>query len=259
MLRPRLIPCLTIDRGRLVKTTEFANPKYVGDVLNAVRIFNEKEVDELIVLDIGASRDRKPPDFALIENLASECFMPVAYGGGVRTLNDAERLFRLGIEKVCVQTQAIKERLFVSQLVGHFGSQSIQVSVDVKKSRLGKYKIFNREEKIVRELNWKTYIHHLVNEGAGEIVINNVDRDGTREGLDLELIRSVSDLPVPIVAMGGVGSLEHVRDGFRAGASAVAAGSFFVFHGKHQAVLVSYPLRHQIDDFLTSTGDPLRS
>jgi imidazole glycerol-phosphate synthase subunit HisF len=241
MLR-RVIPCLLLHEGGLVKTRRFADAKYVGDPLNAIRIFNEKEVDELTVLDIAASKKNRPPDFALIEQFAAECFMPLCYGGGVRTLADAERLFSLGIEKVSLQSAAIEDPGLITEIAKRYGSQAVVVSVDVKRDLLERPRLFHAARGKKLATDFRDFVRASVDRGAGEILLNSVDRDGMQRGYDLPLVRQAARAAsVPVVAVGGASSLADLRSAVDAGASAVAAGSLFVFHGPHRAVLISYP------------------
>jgi imidazole glycerol-phosphate synthase subunit HisF len=243
MLRIRVIPCLLLKGQGLVKTIKFRDPKYVGDPLNAVKIFNEKEVDELMLLDIFATVENRNPQMKLISEIASECFMPLCYGGGVKTLDQIKELFELGVEKVSLNTCAVENPSIIYEAAKLFGSQSIVVSIDVKKSLFGKYEIFTRGGKKSDKLDPVRFAVAMERAGAGEIFLNSIDRDGTMTGYDTELIKMVTEsVKVPVIASGGAGKLEDfglaVKDG---GASAVAAGSFFVFQGKHRAVLISYP------------------
>jgi len=242
MLKHRVIPALLILNGGLVKTLKFKDPKYVGDPINAIRIFNDKEVDELMVLDITASKERREPNYSLIEEFAGECFMPLSYGGGVTNVEQAARIFGLGIEKICLQTAALAKPDLVSELADRFGSQSVVVSIDIKRNWLGKPEIYGAAHgKTMRE-PWLQTVQRLVAAGAGEVLLNVVDRDGTLEGPDLALISAAcSVLSVPLTVVGGVSSLADIKSAVDAGASAVAAGAFFVFHGPHRAVLITYP------------------
>ena len=254
MLKHRVIPALLLSKGGLVKTMKFKDPKYVGDPINAIRIFNEKEVDELMVLDITASKERREPNYDLIEEFASECFMPLAYGGGVTNVDQAERLFGLGVEKICLQSAAFSDLDLVSRLAQRFGSQSVMVSVDVKRNWLGKSKIYDAKKGRVRSEPCLEVIRRLVNAGAGEVLLNAVDRDCTLSGPDLELIRQAAvNLPVPLIAIGGISSLADMKAAVDAGASAVAAGAFFVFHGPHRAVLITYPRYQELEDLFKTT------
>ena len=249
MLKHRVIPALLLRYGGLVKTLKFKNPQYVGDPINAIRIFNEKEVDELLVLDISASKESREPNYGLIEEFASECFMPLSYGGGVTTVEQAARLFGLGVEKVCIQTGALRDLTFVSRLADRFGSQSVLVSVDVKRNWLGMNQIYGAADGKTRPEPWLELTKRLVTLGAGEVVLNAVDRDGTLTGPDLGLIRAASEsISVPLIAVGGIGCLADIKAAVEAGASAVAAGAFFVFHGPHRAVLITYPKYHELEN-----------
>ena len=253
MLKKRVIPCLLIDDGRLVKTRQFRDPKYVGDPINAIRIFNEKEVDELVVLDIAASKAGREPDYALIEQFAGECFMPLCYGGGITNVEQAKRLFSIGVEKLCVQTAVLDDMRLVREIADRYGSQAIVVSVDVKKTFLGGHQLYSTASNKARKTPWQHFIGMAVESGAGEIMLNSVDRDGMLQGMDIELIRrAVQGLSVPLIAVGGVGSLSDIRAAADAGASGVAAGAFFVFHGPHRAVLISYPRYHELEALLGS-------
>jgi cyclase len=240
--RPRIIPCLLIDEQQLVKTVRFKNPKYIGDPMNAVRILNEKEVDELVFLDIAARRTRRAPDIELIGKIASECFMPFAYGGGIRTLEHVRNILGSGAEKVVINTAALDDPHLIEQASGEFGSQSIVVAIDVKRTLFGGRRVMNGQQQKVLPLEPPAHARAMVELGAGEIFLNDVDRDGTRTGYDTDLIRSVSQaVDVPVVACGGAGTLADLRKAIDAGASAAAAGSLFVLYGKHRAVLITYP------------------
>ena len=242
MLIPRVIPCLLLQDGDLVKTVKFSNPKYVGDPLNVIRIFNDKEVDEIIVLDIGVSKKGGEPDYSLIERFAGECFMPLCYGGGVRTVSQAQQIFKLGVEKVCLQTAALDDLVIINRIADAFGSQSLIVSVDVKKDWMGHYMLYRSAEGRKIRLPWLDFLSRIEDAGAGEIIVNSVDLDGTMAGIDIGLVqKAASVINVPLIAMGGVGSLSDIRAAIRAGASAVSAGAFFVFNGPHRAVLITYP------------------
>lgn len=255
MLKQRVIPTLLLQNGGLVKTVKFANPKYVGDPINAIKIFNEKEVDELIVLDIDASKTSQQPNFELVEEFASECFMPLCYGGGIKTVEQAARLFSLGVEKVSLQTSVLGDTSLISQIAEKFGSQSVVVSVDIKKNILGSYHLYSSATgKLIKSIHWKEYLKSVAQAGAGEILISAVDRDGMMNGMDSVLIgEAVAELDIPMIAAGGVGSLNDIKEGVDAGASAVAAGAFFVFHGPHRAVLITYPKYNDIEHLLSAS------
>lgn len=242
MLKHRVIPCLLLRNGGLVKTRRFANASYVGDPINAIRIFNDKEVDELMVFDITASRERRAPDYALIAQFAGECFMPLGYGGGVRTVDDARRLFAMGVEKVSVQTSAMEDLSVISRLADQFGSQSVLISVDVKRNWRKKPVLYASARGKTVDQDWREFLVRAVEAGAGEVLLNAVDRDGLMQGMDLPLIEAAaSAVNVPVTVIGGVGSLQDIKAAVAAGASAVGAGAFFVYHGPHRAVLITYP------------------
>ncbi|WP_214510790.1 AglZ/HisF2 family acetamidino modification protein [Pseudomonas brassicacearum] len=249
MQRKRVIPCLLLkDRG-LVKTVKFKSPKYVGDPINAIRIFNEKEVDELVLLDIEASALGREPDYELLAEVAGECFMPICYGGGIRTLEHAQRVFALGVEKIALNTAALKDVELLRKIADQFGSQSVVCSIDCKKSLLGRYSVYSQSGTKDTKISPVEWAKRVEDAGAGEIFLNSIDRDGTMQGFDIPLIKSVvAGVHIPVVACGGAGSIADLNEPFeKAGVSAVAAGSFFVFHGKHKAVLISYPdLNHSM-------------
>ncbi len=255
MLKHRVIPALLLRNGGLVKTTQFEAPNYVGDPINAIRIFNEKEVDELMVLDITASREHREPNYALIEQFAGECFMPLAYGGGIRNIAQARQLFSLGVEKICLQTEAFKNPTLINELASQFGSQSIMISIDVKKNWLGIPKLYQSASGKLMKTAWIDMLHKLVSAGAGEVLLNAVDKDGTLTGPDLSLIEQASStIEVPLIALGGVSSLTDIRACVDAGASAVAAGAFFVYHGPHRAVLITYPTYQELEQLFEGSA-----
>lgn len=242
MLNHRVIPALLLRDGGLVKTQKFAKHKYIGDPVNAIRIFNEKEVDELVLLDIDASRQRREPDYALIESIASECFMPLGYGGGVTSVEQAHRIFSSGVEKIVLQTSALQNPRLVSDIAERFGSQSMVVSIDVKRDWLGRYRLWLASSRKVLKVDWLATMKTLVEAGAGEVLLNSVDRDGMQQGFDLRLIQAAAQaVDVPLVALGGASTVTDFVEAVAAGASAVAAGSLFVLQGPHRAVLISYP------------------
>lgn len=231
-----------------MKTMRFSRPKYVGDPINAVHIFNEKEVDELMVLDIDASRQGRGPDFDLISQLAGECFMPLCYGGGIRSLEDARKLFKLGVEKVALQSAFFRNPALLREIADHAGEQAVVASVDVGKNWRGRRKIRAAGRVKPPTADWQSLLQLAVANGAGEILLNSVEREGTLLGPDLELIREASAMiDVPLIATGGVGSLGDVQAAVEAGASAVAAGAFFVLYGPHRAVLITYPRYGEIE------------
>lgn len=254
MLKHRVIPALLLRDGGLVKTRRFKDPRYVGDPINAIRIFNDKEVDELMVLDIVASKYGREPDYAMIELFAGECFMPLCYGGGVRSVDQAARIFDLGVEKICLQSAALDDMTLISGIAERFGSQSVVVSVDVKRNWLKRPELYESRTGKAHKLAWLDFTQQAVAAGAGEVLLNSVERDGEMQGMDLELIREASaTLSVPLIALGGVGSLHDIKAAVNVGASAVAAGAFFVYHGPHRAVLITYPLYKELEVLLSTS------
>jgi cyclase len=246
MLRPRIIPCLLVHQGGLVKTQGFKEPKYVGDPINAVKIFNEKEADELIVLDIDATVLGREPDFGLIAKLAAECRMPLCYGGGVKTADQAARIVDMGVEKVSVSAAAIANPSLLSDMAAAVGQQSVVVVLDVRKKTglfAKGYEVCTHNGKTIHKVDPVTLAKQLQDAGAGEIVINSIDRDGFMQGYDLDLASQFRDvLKVPMTILGGAGSLDHVGQLVsRLGVVGAAAGSLFVFKGKYRAVLINYP------------------
>lgn len=242
MLAVRIIPVLLIRNKGLVKTIKFDKSKYIGDPINAVKIFNDKEVDEIVILDIDASKKNSKPDFDLIASIASECFMPLAYGGGVQTLEDMSRLFDIGVEKVILNTSTLFNLNLVRAASDYFGAQSVVVCIDFKKNIFGNYSLFSHLKGKVNDHNIFEFVQNIEKAGAGELILQSVDRDGTFSGYDLNFIKLVSQkTSIPIVACGGAGKLEDLNLAFQAGASGVAAGSLFVYHGPHRAVLINYP------------------
>ena len=244
MLRSRIIPCLLVRNGGLVKTRQFGDDKYVGDPINAIRIFNEKEADELTLLDIDATSAGRPPDMALIGNAADQCRMPLAYGGGVASAAVAEQIIRLGVEKVCVSAAAVQRPQLIREIADRIGSQSVSVVLDVKHRRLQRRSL----EVVTHNGNRRTGLDPIEvaadaqRLGAGEIVVNSVDRDGMMDGYDLDLARRVrSATTTPLTVLGGAGSLADVDELIRAvGPVGAAAGSLFVFKGRFRAVLINY-------------------
>jgi len=257
MFQPRIIPCLLMKDNGLVKTVQFDNPRYIGDPINAVRIFNEKEADELLFLDITLSKPtglftRKKPaeiQYDLLKKISRECFMPFSYGGGIRTIEQIERLLSIGIEKVAINTGALEDPDLIAHASRQFGSQSIIAAIDVKMGRSGTYEVFTHGGTRPLKTDLMTYIHHLEGAGAGEILITSMDRDGMMQGYDIPLVRMVSDaVRIPVIACGGAGSVADIAEAYYTGhASALAAGSFFVYHGRKRAVLISYPLMSEIE------------
>lgn len=248
MLKTRVIPCLLLRGAGLVKTTEFRNPKYVGDPINAIKIFNDKEVDELVLLDITASRTGKGPSFEVVQNIASECFMPVAYGGGITSVEQIRRILGTGVEKVVLNTAALKDPNLVRDAAREFGSQAVVVSIDVKRKLFGRYEVYVEGGTRATGREPVSYAREMEDIGAGEILLNAIDRDGTMKGYDIDLVSKVtSALGIPVIASGGAGSIsDFAAASKRGGAAAVAAGAMFVFHGRHRAVLITYPSQAEL-------------
>jgi cyclase len=243
MLQNRVIPCLLIQDNKLVKTVKFKNPKYIGDPVNAIKIYNEKEVDELIVVDISKKRYENGPNFNLIKQMADECFMPVCYGGGISNIDQIQKILKIGIEKIALNTAIMLDTQLISQAANKFGSQCIVVALDIKKNWLGKYKVtFNSGDQMINT-DIVDFAKTAENAGAGEILINNIDRDGTWEGFDIEMIRKItSNVSIPVIAAGGAGNLSHIKDAITIGkASAVVIGSMAVYQSKGMGVLINFP------------------
>ena len=259
MLRPRIIPCLLVKGSGLVKTVAFGDPRYVGDPINAVRIFNEKEVDELIVLDIDATATGREPPYALIRHLAIECRMPLCYGGGVKNADQFKKIISYGVEKVAISSSFLDEPRVVTDAANFVGSQSVVVVLDVKgDGRDGSYEVWTHNATRRSRHGPVPLAKRAEDLGAGEIVINSVDRDGTMTGYDMELIAQVREaVGLPITVLGGAGSLENFGDLFSAfGPMGAGAGSFFVFKGKYRAVLISYPGRTAKDALIDGSVVP---
>ena len=259
MLRPRIIPCLLIHKGGLVKTQAFKAPKYVGDPINAVKIFNEKEADELIVLDIDATANGVTPNYALIAKLAAECRMPLCYGGGITTAEHASRIIGLGVEKVSISAAAIQTPGLLTEISEAIGRQSVVAVLDVRKKGglfAKGYEVCTHNGKTLHKHEPVALAKALQDAGAGEIVINSVDRDGEMKGYDLELAQQIRGaLHVPMTILGGAGSLDDIGALIRScGVVGAAAGSLFVFKGKYRAVLINYPLAEQKDEIFRNAS-----
>lgn len=255
MLRPRIIPCLLVHNNGLVKTVGFKSPKYVGDPINAVRIFNEKESDELIVLDIDATVNKVEPNYKLIAHLAAECRMPLCYGGGVRTAEQAKKIICLGVEKVAISAAAIEISNLISHIAEEIGSQSVVVVLDVKKRFLGgKYEVWTHNGKNNTGRCPIEVAKDVEKLGVGEIVINSIDNDGEMKGYDLVLAKKIREaISVPMTVLGGAGSLKDIGNLIsNFGIVGAAAGSLFVFKGVYKAVLINYPSPAEKDDLIRS-------
>ena len=252
MLKTRVIPCLLLRNRGLVKTVKFKNPRYIGDPINTVKIFNEKEVHELVFLDIDATVEKRKPFFEVIARIASECFIPFAYGGGVRSIEDMKKIFSLGVEKIVINSYAVENPLFVRRAADEFGGQSIVVSIDVKKTFFNSYRVHIHGGRKETGLDPVDFAEQIERMGAGEIFLTSIDRDGTWEGYDIELIRKVSNaVHVPVIACGGAGKIEDFSEAVkRGGASAVASGSLFVYQAKGRGVLVNFPDQKELEKVL---------
>lgn len=257
MLRPRLIPCLLVQNNGLVKTVKFGDPKYVGDPINAVRIFNEKMVDELMAMDIDATRNDREPDYGMIAKLANECRMPLCYGGGIKTVEQVEKIISLGVEKVAISSAAIADPVLISRAAERVGAQSVVVVLDIKKAGM-----FRKLEVVTHNATRRTkmdpakFIEDVTGRGAGEIVLNFVDRDGTMEGYDLESVAALRQhTSLPMTVLGGAGSLDDAAKLWRAEQIiGAAAGSLFVFKGRYRAVLINYPDASEKAELLKNSG-----
>ncbi|MEI6756615.1 MAG: AglZ/HisF2 family acetamidino modification protein [Chlorobium sp.] len=257
MLRPRIIPCLLVKNGGLVKTVRFSQPKYVGDPINAVRIFNEKEVDELIVVDIDATVQNREPNYTLIANLAAECRMPLCYGGGVKTSDQVQKIIALGVEKVAIGAAAARTPGLISEAATKVGSQSLAVVMDIKKSGLfRRYEVFTHNGTKGSDLDPLQFAQRAEELGAGEVIVNSIDRDGEMKGYDLDLIAQVRKvITLPLTVLGGAGSLQDIEDLIRTyKVIGAAAGSLFVFKGKYRAVLINYPARSDKETLYSRAG-----
>lgn len=249
MLQNRVIPCLLVNNGKLVKTVRFRNPQYVGDPVNAIKIYNEKEVDELIVVDISENREKSGPNYKLIKEIADECFMPVCYGGGITSIEQIQQILKIGIEKVALNSSIYRNRQLIKEAAKLFGCQCIVVSVDVKKSFWGNYKVtFDSGSKSINT-GLTEFVKEMEELGAGELLINNITNEGTWEGFDLDLLKKItSNVNIPVIAMGGAGNIEHIKEAISIGkASAVAIGSMAVFQNKGMGVLINFPKKELLD------------
>lgn len=252
MRQTRVIPVLLLDGRSLYKTTRFKNRVYVGDPINAVKIFNDKGVDELVILDIGATRGGRSPDLGYLREFAEECFVPLAYGGGISSVADVEAILKVGVEKVAINTAALDHPELIRDAANVAGSQSIVGALDFSRGLFGGVRVV-RTSPAMRQTSWSPvdWARELVRLGAGEILANSVDRDGTGKGYDVDVVRDITAaVDVPVIASGGAGSLDDFRMAADAGAAAVAAGQMFVFHGRHRAVLINCPASHALDSLL---------
>jgi imidazole glycerol-phosphate synthase subunit HisF len=243
MLKTRIIPCLLLRNECLVKTVQFKKVNYIGDPANTCRIFNEIEVDELAFLDITASREDRGPNFKVLQEIADECFMPLSYGGGIRRVETAERVFSIGFEKIILNTRPFEDLSIITELSRAFGSQSIIVAIDAKRNIFGKYQVYNRSGTVNQKRDPVEWAKELEDSGAGEILLTAIDREGTWKGFDIELTARVAQaVSIPVIAHGGGGSIGHIGAVIKDGrASAVALGSMVVYQGQDLGVLVNFP------------------
>lgn len=248
MLLKRLIPCLLLKGNGLVKTINFKNPTYIGDPINTVKIFNEKEVDELVFLDIDATAKNKEPNYKILSEIANECFMPLAYGGGIKTFEQAQKIFNIGIEKVVINSAAYSNPKLITQIAEVYGNQAIIAAIDVKKNFFGKLNCVSNNATVKQNKNIIDWVKELENAGAGEILITSVDKEGTWEGFDNELIEQVVKATnLPVIAHGGAGKIEDVKRALHQyHADAVALGSMVVYQKKGFGVLINFPSRDLI-------------
>lgn len=244
----RIIPVLLIDNRGLYKTINFKNPNYIGDPINAVKIFNEKEVDEIVILDITATSDEKPIQYELIGDIVSEAFMPICYGGGIKKIDQIKKLLKIGIEKVSINSCAVETPGFIKEVSHIYGSSTIVVSVDVKRNIFGKYFIFKNRGSYNTGINPIEFCKNAERMGAGEIILTSINNEGMMNGYDLLLLKNVTEsVSIPVIANGGAGCIDDFNKAINiGGASAVSAGSLFVYYGKHKAVLINYPYQDKI-------------
>ena len=250
-MRPRVIPALLIQDGEMIKTTNFKKPNYIGDPINTLKLFNDLEVDELVVLDIGRSKSNESPDLAALEEMATECFIPLCYGGGVKTIEMMAEIFSTGIEKISINSAALDDFSILEKAVERFGAQSIVLSIDVKKNLMGNYKVYDHRTQKNTSHELADYINMANDVPVGEILVNSVDMDGKMSGYDLKLIQNLADnIKVPYINCGGAGELTDISQAIQAGADAVAAGSLFIYQNKERGVLVNYPSQDKLDELL---------
>jgi imidazole glycerol-phosphate synthase subunit HisF len=255
MNRYRIIPVLLYSNGGLVKTKQFKNPRYVGDPINAIKIFNDKEVDELILLDIDATKNKKGPNYNLVNDVAKECFMPFSYGGGITKLEEIKILLKSGAEKIVINSASLMDEALIQNAANQFGNQSIVVCLDIKKNWLGKYFVYTHKGEKNSGLSPVEFAKKMEALGAGELILQFIDRDGTYRGYNLELLKELSQaVSIPVVACGGARKIEDFSAAIESGASAVAAGSMFVFYGPLKSVLINYPSNKELMELFQKNG-----
>lgn len=257
MLQTRIIPVLLMHKNALYKTVKYKNPIYVGDPINAIKIFNEKEVDELIIVDIDASKNNMEPNYKFIEDVASECFMPLCYGGGIKTVDQASKIYSIGVEKIAIENGGLGKTSLITDISNIYGAQSLVGSVSINKNIFGKLKVYDHVQGKNLKIDPIGHVKKLISDGAGEIFVNTVYKDGTMTGYDIEFLKTISEsINVPMIACGGAATLEDCQKVIKeTEVSALGAGSMFVFHGKHKAVLIKYPNRNQIEKYLGSLNE----
>lgn len=254
MLQKRIIPCLLLHKGGLYKTERFKKPTYIGDPINAIRIFNEKEVDELMIYDIDATMENREPNYKILEDMASECFMPLCYGGGVKDTIQMNKIYSLGVEKISISSQAVLNPELIQEAAKLFGSQSVIVTIDIKKDFFGTRKVFIKNGKKNTKLDPLQFAIKIQNLGAGEIIVQSIDHDGMMNGYDLALLAQIkANTNVPVIALGGAGTLNHIKEAFMtAKIDAVACGSMFIYHGPLKGVLINYPPYQKIQGLINN-------
>ena len=252
MILTRVIPCLLLENQSLVKTVNFKKPAYIGDPVNTARIFNELEVDELVLLDIAASNNKMKPDFKILADLANECFMPLAYGGGINNFEDAKKIFQVGIEKIIINSYVFENPQFITRLAEHFGNQAIVASIDVKKNMFGKYQVFSNSGIKKQKVDPVLWAQELERLGAGEILLTAIYQEGTWRGFDINIIEKISNaVNIPVIANGGASSIEDIGKAVKQGnASAVSLGSMVVYQSKGMGVLVNFPDTEKLNTIL---------
>jgi len=252
MLKTRIIPALLLKNESLVKTVKFKNSSYIGDPINTVRIFNELEVDELTFLDIKATNEHREPNYKILAEIANECFMPLAYGGGIKTLDQAKKIFSIGFEKIVLNSSPVLNINIISEIASYFGNQAIIGSIDVKKTLWGRYEVVSHSGARKTKMDPVGWAVNLENAGVGEILLTSIDREGTWSGFDIELVKKVTDaVSIPVIAHGGAGTIDHIGEVVKQGnASAVALGSMVVYQQKDMGVLVNFPDKIKLEAVL---------
>lgn len=252
MLRTRIIPCLLLKNESLVKTVKFKEYNYIGDPVNTVRIFNELEVDELMFLDIFASKENRGINFKILEDISNECFMPLSYGGNIKSLDDAKKIFKIGFEKVVINSNSFNNLKLIEEISNYFGVQSVVCSIDIKNSFWGTQKIYSHHGRKKQNVDIVSWVKKLEKAGAGELLVTSIDKEGSWEGYDIELIKKItSNVQIPVIANGGCGKVEHLGEVVKkANASACAIGSMLVYQKKGMGVLVNFPDKKELSKVL---------